>query len=181
MDAMTEGHIVIQRSVSKIVGLIAIGTFFLAISVWLIRGGAIDSRGEVTLLWGWLGTIFFGLCLFLSIHILLFGYRTPVELSPQGFWDRRILKQEVPWSLVSRISIWSHGRISLLRIQLTDGAITEEQLTSMGKRARWLNKAFGLDGIYVDSMYLEISFSELSDLFQKYLEYYNPSAVDSTR
>lgn len=181
MYATMRDHTVIERSVSKLTGLVAIGAAFVAIGVWMINGGALDSRGEGTVYLGWTGTVFFGLCLLVVVHRLIFGHRKPVELSTQGFWDKRALTQEVPWSVVSRVSVWSHRGTSLLRVQITDEAILRNHLTPIGKTTRWLNKPFGLDGIYIGSTDLDISFSELSMLFQKYLSEYNPTATDDTR
>jgi hypothetical protein len=177
MNETIRDHIVIERSVSKLIGLIAIGAAFLAIGVWLINGGAVDSRGESSVYIGWIGAAFSGLCLLVAIHRLIFGHRKPVELSKQGFWDRRALTQEVPWSAVSRISVWSHRGTSILRIQFTDEAILRNRLTPIGKTTRWLNRPFGLDGVYVASTDLDISFSELRTLFQNYLSEYNPAAA----
>lgn len=170
-------HIVIERSVSKLIGLIAGGAAILATCVWLIGGGGVDTRGESTVYIGWIGTAFFGLCLLVAIHRLIFGHRKPVELSKQGFWDRRSLVQEVPWSAVSRISVWSYRGSSMLQIQFTDEAILRNQLTPVGKIIRWFNRPFGLDGVYVASTDLDISFSELRTLFQNYISEYNPAAT----
>jgi len=179
MNTSTLDHIAIQRSVSKLIGLVAIGAAFVAISVWMINGGATDTRyGELSVYLGWLGAVFFGTCLILWMCRLIFGHHKPVELSPQGFWDKRTLTHEVPWSAVSRISVWSHRGTSMLRVQFSDEAILRNQLTPIGKTTRWLNKPFGLDGIYVASADLDISFSELRMLFQKNLSKYNPTAKE---
>lgn len=181
MNVTMRDHAVIERSVSKLIGLVAIGVAFVAIGVWMINGGAEESRGKVVIYVGWLGTVFFGLCLLGAILSLLFGHRKPVELSTQGFWDKRALVQEVPWSAVSRISVWSHRGTSLLRVQFTDEAILRNQLTPIAKANNWLNKLFGLHGIYLSSVDLDISFCELRRLFQKYLSEYNPTAIDDAK
>jgi hypothetical protein len=181
MNATIRDLTVIKRSVPKLIGLVAIGAAFVAISVWMLNGGALDSRGEVTVYVGWIGTVFFGLCLLFAIHRLIFGHRKPVELSTQGFWDKRALAQEVPWSAVSRVSVWSHRGTSMLRVQFTDDAILRNQLTPIVKVTRWLNTPSSIDGIYVASTDLDISFSELRMLFQKYLSEYNPTAIDDMK
>jgi hypothetical protein len=181
MNGATQGHTVIQRSDSKLFGLAAISAVFVAIGVWMIQGGAVEHRGEAPVFWGWLCTVFFGLCLLVCIHRLIFGHRQPVELSPQGFWDKRALTQEVPWSAVSRISVWSHRGTSLLRVQFLDEAMQHTKLSPIGWATRWLNKPIGLDGVYLSSGDLDISFSELRILFQKYLLDYNPAAMDDTK
>lgn len=177
MNETIRDSIVIERSVSKLIGLIAGGAAFTAGNVWMINGGAVDSRGESSVYIGWIGTVFFGLCLPFAIHRLIFGHRKPVELSKQGFWDRRVLVQQVPWSAVSRISVWSYRGNSMLRIQFTDEAIRRNQLTPVGKIASWLNRSYVLDGVCVASTDLDISFSELRTLFQNYLSEYNPAAT----
>lgn len=181
MNATIRDHTVINRSVSKLFGLVASGAAFVAIGVWMINGGGVDLHpGESSVYLGWIVTVFFGLCLLGLIHRLIFGHRKPVELSTQGFWDKRVLSQLVPWSAVSRISVWSYRGTSMLRVQFTDEAILHNQLTPIGK-TRWLNKPFGLDGIYVACTDLDISVSELRIVFQKYLSEYNPTAADDMK
>jgi len=65
----------------------------------------------------------------------------------------------------------------MLQIQFTDEAILRNQLTPVGKIIRWFNRPFGLDGVYVASTDLDISFSELRTLFQNYISEYNPAAT----
>lgn len=69
----------------------------------------------------------------------------------------------------------------MLRIQLEVEAMRHIKLNPIGQTTRWLNKPFGLDGIYVASTDLDISFSELRMLFLNYLSDYNSTAIDDTK
>ena len=181
MNTTIRERAIIKKSSSKLLGVVGIGAAFVAIGVWMINGGLAESHGEKSVYLGWIATVLFGLHLLLSIHRLAFGERNPVELSMQGFWDKRALTQEVPWSAVSRISVKSLKGNYWLRVHFSDKEILRNQLTPIGKITKWLYAPFGLDGIYVVSTDLDISFSELRMLFQKHLSEYNPTATDDTR
>ena len=145
------------------------------------EGGAVDTRGEWTIFWGWFAIIFFGFSAIVSIHRLVFGHRVTVELSPRGFWDKRALLHEVPWTAVSRMSVWTRRETSALRIEIADEAMRHIKMTRIHQAVRWLSKPFGHDGIYVGCGDLDIPCSELIALFQKYLSEYNPAATDDTK
>ena len=178
MQGTTKGYTAIRKSTPKLIGLALVAAALVAAGLWTFQGGAAEAG---LVFWGWLTTTFFGLILILAVHRLVFGHRTQIELSPQGFWDKRTLKQKVPWSAVSHISTWSRRGNSLLRIQMTDEAWNQSKLTFYGKTIRWLHKPIGLDGIYVGSLDLDISFSELRQLFQSYHLEYNSTATDDAK
>ena len=181
MNKTPPGRIIIERSTPKTIVIVVGSAILTAFSIWFIRGGAVDSRGEASVYIVWMGVMVFGFSLLVHIHRLIFGAPMPVKLSPQGFLDRRAFTQEVPWSAVSRLSVWSHRGTSLLRIQLTDQAMRDCKLTPVGQITRWLNRPLGLDGIYIGSADLDVSFSRLRMLFQEYLSEYNPGAIDDTK
>lgn len=185
MNGTTEDHFVIRRSDSKLLGFVLVGALLVAVGVLMIQGDEVDSGDDGDMLIGWLTIVFFGLVSISKTYQLVYGHREPVELSAQGFWDKRVLEQKVPWSAVSRLSVWSYRgksfwRTYLLRIQLTDEAMQHVRLTKTGRTARSLNKPIGLDGIYISTVDLDMSFPELRLLFQSYLSQYNPSATDDT-
>lgn len=182
MSKDTDEHIVIGRSLLKLFGLVVGGVVFVAIGVWMIQGGGADSsRGAPPAFLGWLCAVFFGLATVVGIFRAIFGPRKPLELSPYGFWDKRVFDREVPWSSVVRISIWSHRGTSILIVKLTDEAMQGIKRPKMNFVARWMNKPFGIDGISIVTGDLAISFSEFVSLFQKYLAKYNPEATDDTK
>jgi len=181
MSRTTQGYTVIQKSASKLLRNVAIAATGVPLGMWLIQGGAVDTRGQVSVFLGWIGTPIFGLCLLLGLHRLIFGHIEQVELSPQGFWDKRFFKQEVPWNAVSRISIWSLGGASSLRIQLTRESMRQIKPSPIGRVTSWLNNPFCRDGVSVSSADLRISFSELCALFGEYLSDYNPGAINDIK
>lgn len=181
MNGISRERTVIRRSVSKLLGLAFILAVFVAIGVWLIQGGAVETRGEISVLIGWLITVFSALGWIVLIQRLIFGHYEPVELSTHGFWDKRALRHEVPWSAVSRLSTWSHRGTSMLRVQLKNDAMEQITLTPTGQITRRLNKPFGLDGIYVGCEDLDISYQELRLLFQRYLSEHSPAATDDSK
>ena len=146
--------------------------------VWLIQGDAVEMKGELTIIIGWLVTPLIGIMFVLGLLQLLFGNRTPYELSPNGFVAKDYVRGEIPWNAVSRLTVWTDkkGEPSLL-IQLTDEALPDVEFTWPGRFKRWLNKKFGFDDIAISAVHLDITFPDLLSVFRQYLTQHQPSAL----
>ncbi len=178
MKPVILGQRTVNRSVSKLIGILGIGGIFLAMGVWLIQGGAVDTRGEVSVLYGWLSVLVFGLLSTKFFVRLILGEKTPVRLSPNGLVDKRYFKEEIPWSAFSRVSVWSHRGNSAIRLQLASEGTHQFEFTWSATITRWFNKSVGLDGRYMTSNDLDISFSELRNLMFTYVKEFQPSALE---
>lgn len=179
METYSLGQTSILRSVPKSLRLLILSSAFAAIGIWLVHRGAVGTKGTSTIFSGWLSVLFFGMCLALVLFRLIFGSNTPVILSQTGFVDKRSFKGEIPWSAIARVSVFSYRKTSLIRLQLAPDGILLLKLTWSAKITRWMNKPFGLDGLYVPSSDLDISFAELWNLTRRYVKELCPHALDS--
>jgi len=148
----------------------------VAISVPTIKTGTEASDSEMVFL-GWAGTIFFGFALLFLLFQLFFSPREPLILSPQGFLDKRKLKQEVLWSDISYMSVWSYKGNSSLRIQLKDATVQNQKSNLHARFIDRISRPFSLGGLYVNTLDLDISTSELHELFKKYRAEHNASVA----
>ena len=178
METYSLGQTSIMRSLPKSIGMLVALSIFAAIGVWLIHGGAVDTRGKGTILLGWLSMPLCGLGLAVVFFRLIFGSNTPVIFSQTGLFDKRSFEGEIPWSAVTRVSVFSIRKTSVIRLQLAPDGILLLKLTWSAKITRWMNKPFGLDGLYITSNDLDISFPELWNLTRMYVAEFCPDALD---
>lgn len=175
-------NITINRSTTKILGYLMINTASFFIGVSLIRSGAFERDGQIGFILGWLGLFLFGGLGVLSLFMLLFGHRTPLKLSPEGFWYNLGFKKEIRWNEVSRLSVGSVGahlsRTRFLRLELTEDALRFLNDTPGGRLRLKLDRLFRSKSLYVNASGLDTSFPELERLFRLYLAEHNPAALE---
>ncbi|MEM6588763.1 MAG: STM3941 family protein [Pseudomonadota bacterium] len=170
---MTQEKTLIHRSVGKLL-LLAIGSgAFVAACFWIVTGDSSSYSKPSTYPAAWLGIVCFGFSLFFFVHKLLFGPRIPLELSPNGFLDRRLFTNEVSWTSVRGVHLWSHKGVSLVAVQLTSDAVSSLEKTYLAKAKTQLNLPFGKNIVYVAITDLEIQADQLLWTFRKYLKKYN--------
>jgi hypothetical protein len=179
MHSTTHGHVALQKSTSKLLGLVALTGVLVLISIWAILDGPSDTGGKTPVVIGWAGAIFFGLALLLFLYRLLFWPRYPIELTPQGFVDRRKQERHVPWSAVTRLSVGYFGyagATSMLRIHLVDRAV----FGPVGTVGKSMHRSLGGTEIVITSSEVDLSFPDLCKVFGRYLKDRNPAAIDDT-
>ena len=179
MNGMSQSRTVIQKSYSKLLLLASFCWLFAMIGVSAIQGELGGSRGETPAWMDWLGVILFGWGATFFTYRLFFGHHETIELSPEGFWDKRVSKEVIPWSAVSHISVRSIRRFSFLTIRLTDEAIQQKKFTPVAPLAKLRRNPFA-GGIAVISIEVEGPSSDLLKLFQKYFLNYSSTKTDDT-
>ncbi len=172
------GVVAIRRSPWKSVGLVIGAGLLVAVSVWLIRGGAAATLGEVTLAIGWVGAVLFGTALVLLLLRLGFGAAEPVFLSPEGILDRRLARSVIPWSEVIGAGVWTHRGTSMVQLQLSPAGCAALQLTRSGALTHRINAPFlGSDRFHFGTADLAIGFTEFWVLVQDHLRAHHPAAL----
>jgi len=175
-------NITVNRSAAKILGYLMVNTAFVIIGVSLIRSGAFEREGQIGVILSWLGLFVFGGFGVLSLFMLLFGRRTLLKLSPEGFWYNHGFKREIRWNEVSRLSVGSVGshlsRTCFLRIELTDDALRFLNDSPGGRLRLRLDRLFRSKSLYLYATGLDVSFPELERLFRLYLAEHNPAALE---
>lgn len=176
-EQTTLSSVAIRKSEIKILRGIGCLGAFIAIAVWYLRSGAAQADGEGAGVISWVSIVIFGAGLLHHVHQLIFGDRYPVELSAYGFVDKRSIKQDVPWSAVSRISVLRHRWYDLgLVVHLTGGvAHNTFWLSPIARFWSRFGKPSNPDRVNVIATGLKIHPSELRALFEKHLSDYNSS------
>jgi hypothetical protein len=174
--------ITINRSAAKISTYLMVNIAFVVVGVSLIRSGAFEREGQIGVILSWLGLFVFGVLGVLSLFTLLFGRRTLIKLSPQGFWYNHGFKEEIRWNEVSRLSVGSVGshlsRTRFLRVELTEDALRFLNDSPRGRLRLKLDRIFRSKSLYLYASGLDVSFPELERLFRLYLAEHNPAALE---
>jgi hypothetical protein len=164
MTIDTSTTLSILPSRGKMLGLLVLGILMTAAAAAVAFHLFPVRRGSLTeFLGGDVGTLFFALCTLLIAWrtVSAVGGAPVVTLSPDGIRDMRVAAETIPWSAVTKISIWqSQGqRVIVLAVE----PAVEQQLT-LTRIARWsrgANKMLGADGLCVTAQGLKTSFDTL--------------------
>ena len=166
----------VAKSNSKSFKLLAIGLVFVAISTWMILGGAVDRQGESTIIFGWVGGIFSGALALVHLQRILLGDDLPLVLSPSGLIDKRFSNSEVPWLSLTGISKWASRGASFVILDMKPEDFEKIQLSRVAKTVRWPNKVLlGGDRIWISTADLDISFEDVEKAIDAYAKTHNPA------
>jgi len=162
MIAKTTDVVEIRQSPLKMLALIAIGIVLTAacagIAFHRALGIAATSYQEFV---GYVGLIFFGLCVALSLW-RLFSVRGPViTISSDGIRDTRVAAEVVPWSAIRGISTWHYRRQKMMVLALDPAVESRLTLTRLARWSREPNRALGADGLCIAATGLDISYDTL--------------------
>ncbi|MDB5666759.1 STM3941 family protein [Cypionkella sp.] len=179
MQTLGLGQTTIRRSCPKIIGLLLVAIVFIALGILLIYVSLGNPERRKILFFGWLSVLFFGMCSGLVLYRLFYASKTPVIFSPTGLIDKRSFIGEIPWSAIARVSVFSTPRSSLIRLELVSYGSYRLQLSRSGKFVRSMGKLFNMDGLYISSSEIDISFPELWSLMRSYVKEFCPRALQS--
>lgn len=168
----TSRTIEIEGSGMKMLGLGVLCLGMVAVSVALLVFG--DAAREQ--IGGWVGLVFFGLCAAMILQRWLTLRGPVVTVSPEGFRDKRISADVIPWSSISQVSTWSAFDQSVLVLKVDPAVEAKLALTRIAKMTLGPNKSLGADGLSVTAQGLKVSFDELRDLVVTYRDHYAPVA-----
>lgn len=164
----------IAKSVSKSLGVLMLGLIFVVLGIWLIKGGALESRGQVSVYVGWLVTILSGIRSFQIFIGLILGEKSPFVISSTGLRDSRMFSGEISWSAISCISTCKQWGSSAVRLDVKKECLRNLKLGPLARMWRMMNLLVGFKDIYISSNELDISFKELQARIVKYATVHNP-------
>ena len=157
----------IEDSPSELLALIGFFVFFMVGTGTHLIFGAPPAE-PVTSTIEILGVLGLLLCTLICLWQFVFGHGPVITISPQGICDRRHSADIIPWTAVQavRVSCWSFaGMITLI---LTIDPAVEQTLrrSAFVKCMRWINRAFGVKGLYISALGLKIGYAELRKLIE---------------
>lgn len=167
----------IDISVSKSLGLLIIGLIFIALGIWLIKGGAFEERGQASIYVGWLVTVLFGIRSFQIFIGLTFGEKSPFVISSTGLRDARMFSGEISWSAISSISTCKQWGSSTVWLDVEKKCLSNLKLRPLARLLRMTNLSFGFGGLHMSSNELDISFKEFQARIVKYATVHNPDIL----
>ncbi len=165
----------IERSRTKLAGLLLGSIAFCALGWWLANAPEGTFRREGAPIVGWVGVVFFGLCGVTATHRLLFGDKWPVTLSEAGLIDLRMSKTLVPWSLIRSLRTLSIKGTRLLILDIDQGLKLQRSMLG-GVLASISAATFGTQ-YSLTTTDLKVSFSELHNLVHDYWRAYGPPDI----
>jgi hypothetical protein len=148
----------VKGSPMKLIGLFAAGVLMTGISAALAFRW-IPSRNSVVV--GWFGLFFFGLCTAILLWRLLTVGRTVVTITPHGIKDARLSADVVPWRGIQGVST---GRIkgqSFIVLAIDPSVEQRLALTPIARLSRGPNRMLGIDGLCISAAGLRISHDAL--------------------
>ena len=162
-DVDTSSTVEIEQDPVVMFGMVLGSAAFVACGVWMVNDA---DQSVKTLIFGWAGIVFFGLCL-VVIAAQGLRQRGPVlVVSPQGVTDRRARNARLlPWSDVSSVGEWRVRGQRMVVLGLRPAAW--ERLA--GKKPvvtflRKANAALGADGLLISASGLKASYSDIRNL-----------------
>jgi hypothetical protein len=167
----------VKGSPAKLIGLLAIGALLTVASAALaFRRLPATPRSVV---WGWVGLAFFGLCTAICLWRLRTAGRTIVTVTPRGIKDVRLTADVVPWSAVRDISTAVVRSQEFIVLAVDPSFEQRLALTLIAKWTRGPNRALGIDGLCVSAIGLKIDHDALFESMLDPLAGGTPSKVSN--
>lgn len=167
MPANASGVIEIESSPAKLLGLCGLAVLMTAASAAIafrllpgFRSGVYDQ------VVGYVGTIFFGLCLVVIIWRLLMTRGPVVTITQEGIRDTRIAAEFIPWGAVRAVRTWGAYRQNFVVLSIDPVVERKLTLTTAARWSRGPNRALGVDGLCVTAQGLKIDYPTLLSLCQ---------------
>lgn len=153
----------IHTSPKRLLGLFVIGSGMTAASAYLVWPGSPAglSTASFGYFMGWLGVAFFGLCTIAMLSQFFRSSGPVIVLSPEGFYDRRLAPQTIPWPAIQRVGTWTFNRQKVLTFDIDPEFERTLDLRRMVRATRAANSRLGVDGLASTAVGLSCSYDEL--------------------
>lgn len=148
----------IKGSPMKLVGLFAAGVLMTTASAalafrWLPSGNSVVV--------GWFGLLFFGLCTVILLWRLLTAGRTVVTITREGIKDARLSGNVVPWRGIQGLSTAQIKRQKFIVLAINPSIEQQLTLTPIARLTRGPNRMLGIDGLCISAAGLKINHDAL--------------------
>ena len=140
--------------------LLALGVIMIAASAWVAWGGIVP-QGSWKEFMGWVGVVFFSLCLAIIIWRLVHVSDVLVSLTPDGILDKRVAERPIPWSAVQDVGVWTMQGQKVIVLPVSPEVEAGLGLTRMARWTRGANAKLGADGLCITAAGLKIKHDDL--------------------
>jgi hypothetical protein len=156
-------RIEVTGSRKKLIGLCLLAVIMTGISAMVAFGTIAVDPGSFEQAAGWLGTLFFGAALLTGLRRIATAKRADISLSEDGFHDRRVTANPVPWDAIEGVSTWSMSGQKIMVLSLSPEAEAKARPTWGARMARGANAMLGADGLCISATGMSISHDDLVD------------------
>jgi hypothetical protein len=152
----------IKGSPTKLIGILLGGVLLTATSAALAVHWLPDGRpGDNSVVWGWVGLLFFGLATAVALWRLLTADRTIITITPDGIKDRRLSAAVVPWRAIQRLSTAYISGQRFILLAVNPSIEKRLRLTLVARLSRRPNRMLGLDGLCISAVGLKVDYDTL--------------------
>jgi hypothetical protein len=148
----------VKGSPMKLIGLFAVGVLLTGTSAALAFRW-IPSRNSVVV--GWFGLLFFGLCTTILLWRLLTAGRTVVTITSQGIKDARLSGDVVPWRGIQSLSTAQIKRQRFIVLAIDPSIEQQLTLKPIARLSRGPNRMLGINGLCISAAGLQINHDAL--------------------
>ena len=160
MPPADELHIAYSKL--KLAKVAAAGVALVAVSAVLAFDWSSGQTGSVfARAIGWIGLLFFGLCLGVIVRRFFAGRGVIVTMTSEGLIDRRVAADLIPWRAIKAIDVWEFSGQKAIVLKIDPAVEKSLNLRPMTKWSRGPNRALGADGLCIASMGLSVSHDQL--------------------
>ena len=160
MSPADELHIAYSKL--KLAKVAVAGVTLVAVSAALAFDWSPGETGSVfARAIGWIGLLFFGLCLGAVIRRFFAGRGDVVTMTSEGLIDRRVGADLIPWRAIEAVDVWEYSNQKAIVLKLDPTVEKSLNLGPMTKWSRRPNRALGADGLCIASMGLSVGHDQL--------------------
>ena len=152
---------------------------FAALGLYLINGEAeILYRFDISAtLVGWITLIVFGLFGAIAAAQFFADATAMLTISPEGFHDRRMTDEMVPWSAVRSVDAFRMSGQKMVLAAIHPEAEAGLSLKRVARAMRETNARLGADGLVVSTQGLKTTHEEVLTLMSAYANAWGNAAV----
>jgi hypothetical protein len=158
----------VGASRTKLLALGIAGVGMTALGAVLAFG--VISQGNVSVVIGWVGLIFFGFCTLAAFWRLFAAPAVVVTLDAEGICDTRISDRAIPWSVVRDITTWRSVSVRIMILTVDPTFARALNPSRFARVIRSVNRGLGADGLGVNASDLKIGYDKLFEIARAYWE-----------
>jgi hypothetical protein len=161
-----------SKSGLAFIALLGMGLGFVLFgTVWGLFGPHIVAPLRKILVWT--GVFIFSGGALRNIWRIVRRHKLTLVISPQGFHHSEVSLQPIPWKSVLEISRTSPStNKSYITVKIPDETWRSGNISSFARWMRYINAAFGEDGLNLDVAYFPCRIEQMESIFNEYAAAY---------
>ena len=158
----------INQAPFQMILIIGLGVLMSLASLFLAVGIGGDEPASLVPLIGWVGFAFFGAMTALGLWQLVTTRGPVVTLTATGITDTRVASEEIPWTAIGDIGVWSMHGTKVIVLAVAPEVEAGLTLTRLARMSRGANAKLGADGLCTQANNLKITHDALLEKIRAY-------------